>query len=433
MPAFADRVKESTATTGTGTLTLDGAATGFQSFTTAFGNGVSVYYVIAGGSEWEIGIGTTGAGTLSRDTVLQSSNADALVSFSAGTKDVFCAYVADRAVTTVDAATLTNKTISGASNTLSNIGNAALTNSSVTVNGTAISLGSSGTVTAAAGTLTGTTLASNVVSSSLTSLGTIATGVWQGTAISDTYLATISTAGKVSNSATTATSANTASAIVARDASGNFTAGTITATLSGAAPAGSLSGSTLASGVTASSLTSVGTLTSLAVTGDLTVDTSTLKVDSTNNRVGIATASPSHPLHVVGTSYLQQVIERATVSATAATGTINYDALTQAVLFYTSNASANWTLNLRGSSTVSMNTLLAVGDSLTVTFLVQQGTTAYYPTAHQIDGSSVTPKWQGGTAPTAGNASSIDIYTYTIIKTAATPTYTLLASQTKFA
>ena len=113
MPAFADRVKESTATTGTGTLTLDGAATGFQSFTTAFGNGVSVYYVIAGGSEWEIGIGTTGAGTLSRDTVLQSSNADALVSFSAGTKDVFCAYVADRAVTTVDAATLTNKTISG--------------------------------------------------------------------------------------------------------------------------------------------------------------------------------------------------------------------------------------------------------------------------------------------------------------------------------
>jgi len=84
--------------------------------------------------------------------------------------------------------------------------------------------------TAAAGSLTGTTLNSSVTSSSLTGVGTIATGVWQGSAIADTYLGTISTASKVSNSATTATSANTASAIVARDASGNFTAGTITAT-----------------------------------------------------------------------------------------------------------------------------------------------------------------------------------------------------------
>lgn len=256
-----------------------------------------------------------------------------------------------------------------------------------------------------------------------------------------------------------ATDANTASKVVARDGSGNFSAGTITAALSGnastattlatarningvsfngsaditvTAAAGTLSGNTLASGVTASSLTSVGTLTSATVSGDLTVDTSTLKVDSTNNRVGVNTASPSHALHIVGTTYLEEVIERATVSATAATGTINYDALTQAVLFYTSNASANWTLNLRGSSTVSMATLLAVGDSMTLTFMVTQGTTPYYASAHQIDGTSVTPKWQGGTAPTAGNASGIDIYTYTVIKTAATPTYTVLASQTKF-
>lgn len=111
MPLVADRTKETSITTGTGTLTLQGAPTGFQTFTAAFGNGVSVYYVIAGGSEYEIGIGTTGAGTLTRNTVLQSTNADALVAFSAGVKDVFCAYVADRAVTTSDAATLTNKTI----------------------------------------------------------------------------------------------------------------------------------------------------------------------------------------------------------------------------------------------------------------------------------------------------------------------------------
>jgi hypothetical protein len=111
MTLVADRVQETSTTTGTGTLTLAGASTGFRTFTAAFGNGVSVYYVIAGGSEYEIGIGTTGAGTLSRDTVLQSSNAGALVPLSAGLKDVFCAYVAERAVTTSDASTLTNKTI----------------------------------------------------------------------------------------------------------------------------------------------------------------------------------------------------------------------------------------------------------------------------------------------------------------------------------
>jgi len=144
MPALADRVKESTTTTGNGTLTLDGAATGFQSFSAAFGNGVSVYYVIAGGSEWEVGIGTTGAGTLSRDTVLQSSNADAKVVFSAGTKDVFCSYVADRAVTTVDSATLTNKTISGASNTLTNIPNSATTATSASTNSAIVSRDANG-------------------------------------------------------------------------------------------------------------------------------------------------------------------------------------------------------------------------------------------------------------------------------------------------
>ena len=75
---------------------------------------------------------------------------------------------------------------------------------------------------------------------------------------------------------------------------------------------------------------------------------------------------------------------------------------------------------------------MATGEAITVTFLVTQGSTAYYNSAVQVDGSSVTPKWQGGTAPTAGNASSIDAYTYTIIKTGSA-TFTVLAAQTKFA
>jgi hypothetical protein len=76
--------------------------------------------------------------------------------------------------------------------------------------------------------------------------------------------------------------------------------------------------------------------------------------------------------------------------------------------------------------------MMAANTSVSVSFLVTQGTTAYYNSAVTIDGTSVTPKWQGGTAPTAGNASSIDAYTYEIIKTASA-TYTVLASQTKFA
>ena len=120
--------------------------------------------------------------------------------------------------------------------------------------------------------------------------------------------------------------------------------------------------------------------------------------------------------------------ERTTVSATAATGTINYDAVTQGVLYYTTNASANWTLNVRGSSGATLSSILAVGDAITVSFLVTNGSTAYYQTAFQIDGSAVTPKYSGGTAPASGNASSIDAYTYTIVKTAATPTYTVFGA-----
>jgi hypothetical protein len=127
------------------------------------------------------------------------------------------------------------------------------------------------------------------------------------------------------------------------------------------------------------------------------------------------------------------IIETATVSATAATGTIAYDITTQSVLFYTSNASANWTVNFRGSAGTSLNTLMAIGESMSASFLVTQGATAYYNSAVQVDGttSGVTTRWQGS-APTSGNASSLDSYTYVIIKTA-NATFTVLATQTKFA
>ena len=129
---------------------------------------------------------------------------------------------------------------------------------------------------------------------------------------------------------------------------------------------------------------------------------------------------------------LVNALEKVTVSATAATGTINYDVTTQSVLYYTSSAAANWTLNLRGNGSTSLDTLMATGESVTVAFLVTQGGTAYYNNVLQIDGTAVgvTVKWQG-VAPTAGNVSGIDAYTYCVIKTGAA-TFTVLASQTPF-
>lgn len=124
--------------------------------------------------------------------------------------------------------------------------------------------------------------------------------------------------------------------------------------------------------------------------------------------------------------------EVTTISATAANATVNFDAITQSVLYYTSNAAGNWTLNVRGNSGTTLNTMMATNDTLTIVFLVTNGSPAYYQTGFTIDGTSVTPKWVSGTAPTSGNANSIDSYTITIVKTASA-TYTVLAQQTKFA
>jgi hypothetical protein len=133
-----------------------------------------------------------------------------------------------------------------------------------------------------------------------------------------------------------------------------------------------------------------------------------------------------------GGSLLKRVKETTTVSATAAANTISYDFITQSVLYYTSDATGNWVLNVRGDSGTTLNSVMSTGQSATVAFLATQGATAYYQTALQIDGSAVTPKYQGGSAPTEGNASGVDAYVFTIIKTA-DATFTALGSQTQFA
>ena len=131
---------------------------------------------------------------------------------------------------------------------------------------------------------------------------------------------------------------------------------------------------------------------------------------------------------------IQDAAETVNISATVVNAFIVVDVTTAAVWYYTPNATANWAINLRGSSGTSLDAMMATGQSVTLAALCTQGGTAYYNTSVQVDGttSGVTTKWQGGTAPTSGNASSIDVYTYTIIKTASA-TFTVLASQTKFA
>lgn len=208
----------------------------------------------------------------------------------------------------------------------------------------------------------GTIIAADIADGSVTSAkildGTIVNADINASAgIVDTKLATIATAGKVSNSATTATDANTASAIVARDSAGKV------------------------------ALTAI----------DVNV-----------------------------------VIETASIVASASTGTINIDFSTNPTVYYTSDATNDWTINVRGTSGVTLNNTLSTGQIATVTFLATIGATQKRPTAFQVDGSAVTPKWMGGTAPATGNASSIDAYTLAIIKTGSAA-FTMLASQTRFA
>jgi hypothetical protein len=178
-------------------------------------------------------------------------------------------------------------------------------------------------------------------------------------------------------------------------------------------------------------------------------------LDINNNSIGVETlANPVYftgsreyvlrsgdtitgDLEVVGeisaSSYIVPVaIEPAAITATSANSIVNFDVLSTSVLYYTANAAGNWTLNVRGDMSTTLDSIMQNGETRTVTFLVTNGTTPYYQTAFQIDGSSIVPKWQGATPPGAGSANSVDIYTFSIIKTAPT-TFSVFGSKVQFA
>jgi hypothetical protein len=370
-----DRVKQFSTTSGTGTLTLGSTPNGFQPFST-IGDGNTTYYTIVNGStgDFEVGIGTytLSGDTLSRDTVLASSNSGSLVNFNADSKDVFVVYPAERAVFTDVVQTLTNKTISGANNTLSNI----------------------------------------------------------------------------PNSATTATNANTASAIVARDASGDFSAGTITAALSGNA---TTSSSTTGNAATATALQNARTIggvsfdgtaninlpgvntagnqnttgTAANVTGTVAIangGTGGTTAQAARNNIAAAVTSGQY-LRGNGTNVLMSAIQAADVptlnqstTGNAATATALQTARTIGGVSF--NGTAN--INLPGVNTAGNQNTTGSAATLTTARTINGTsfngsaniTTANWGTARTINGSSVngsanvtTANW--GTARTI-NGSSIN-------------------------
>jgi len=168
-----------------------------------------------------------------------------------------------------------------------------------------------------------------------------------------------------------------------------------------------------------------------------------LFVDASTDRVGIGTNTPSAELDIQGglnvdsgasgVSNLGTIVEDATVSATAATGTISYDVTAQQVLFYTSSATADWTINITGNATNDLNALLGVGQSITIVHMVTIGANEFRNTTVQVDGTGtgVTTRWSGGVAPAIGHTNSVDSYSYTVIKTA-NDTFSVFASLTEY-
>jgi hypothetical protein len=127
-----------------------------------------------------------------------------------------------------------------------------------------------------------------------------------------------------------------------------------------------------------------------------------------------------------------EINERATITGTGAGANVNFDTLTQTVLYYSAASTANSTVNIRGNSGTTLNSLMSTGQSTCVALFLTNTGTAYYPSTIRVDGVTVTPLWQGGIAPTGGNTNSVDVYSFNVIKVA-DATFAVFASQTQFA
>jgi hypothetical protein len=215
---------------------------------------------------------------------------------------------------------------------------------------------------------------------------------------------------------------------------------TASAVLGKSVPTGDIVGTSDSQTLTNKTFTSP-IFSTISNTGTLTLPTSTDTLvgrDTTDTLTNKTLTSPTINTATIvdalaNYSTLKSPSETSNIVASAATGTINFDVESSTIWYYTSDATANHTLNFRFNSGTSLDSKLSIGEAITCVWLNTNGATPYYPNAITIDGTSVTPKFQNGVTFSAGNASAVDIYSFTIVKTSASPTYVVLASQTKFA
>lgn len=370
-----DRVKETTTTTGTGAVSLAGAESNFVTFSSVLSDGDTTYYGIvdSNNTAFEVGLGTyaSSGNTLTRTTVFASSNSGSAVDLQAGSKIVFCAYPSEKAVFE-DA---TGKvTIDG------NVG----------IESGLIDLKNGGTASRIKFYCETGNLHAQTVQGAPHALGA-----------SNTLVLPATGSNLVSDTATqTLTNKTLTSPKINEDVAVTSTATELN----------------ILDGVTAS-------------TAELNyVDVTTLGTSQASKAV---TADANAKVTFIGATSVAEMIEKVTID-TSTTGTINFDFVTQAVQFFNTNQTANRTINFRGDGSTTLNSIMAIGESMTAAVVMKQGSTAYYLNTYQVDGSAVTPEWSGGTAPSSGNTSSLDSYTFSIIKTA-DATFTVLASQTQYA
>ena len=421
-------------------------------------------------------VGAIGGKTVSLGAALTTTGAGApTLAFPASSYTYTFPAATDTVALLAASQTLTGKTISGSSNTLSNIalpslsalaansvmGNAtgspaavtALSMTSCSTAASAVSWTTSGgfgcntSITAAAvpvsgitslGTNVGTALgnAVNMPSGLPTINGSLTSGdclQWSASGIQDAGSACGSgggTVSSVSNADGSITISPTTGAVVASMNTGNANVWSAAQTFpqNGVILKGTSTGNTTLTAANASSTNYTVSVPAVTTTLGGLGATQTWTAPQTFSSSAAFTGSTSSFAGI-----FTNAEDVATVATSAIASPLNIYFSTQSVYMNTTSAqTANWTVNFALSSGTSLNTGLAVGRTVTAVVIVYNGATAYYNNTVQIDGSTVTPYWQGGTAPTAGDINSYDVYTYSITKTAATPTYVVLASVTKY-
>ena len=359
-----------------------------MTFSSVLSNADTTYYAIVdtSNSAFEVGLGTyaSSGNTLTRTTVLASSNSGSAVNLQAGTKSIFCAFPADKAVVEDANGTVVidgNVSIESGLIDLKNAGTASrvrfycesANQHYQTVQGAPHSAAANNTLVLPA---TGDNLVSDTATQTLTNKTLTSPKINEDVAVS-----------------ATATELNILDGVTASTAELN-----------------------ILDGVTAS-------------TAELNyLDITTLGSSQASKAV---TADANAKVTFIGATSVAEMIEKVTIDSST-TGTINFDFVTQAVQFFNVDQTANRTINFRGDGSTTLNSLMAIGESMTAAIVMKQGSSAYYLNTYQVDGTGVTPEWSGGSAPSAGNASSLDSYTFSIIKTA-DATFTVMASQIQFA